>query len=48
MKLNESKTEILLIKGNSTTNATHEFGNLDVEASTLAPVNSLLHQPFEK
>ena len=40
LKLNESKTEIMLIKGNLRTNVTHEFGNLDIEASILAPVNS--------
>ena len=36
LKLNESKTEIMLIKGNLTTNVTHEFGNLNVETSILA------------
>ena len=35
-----NKTEIMLIKGNLRSNVTHEFGNLDIEASTLAPVNS--------
>ena len=40
LKLNESKTEIMLIKGNLRTNVTHEFGNLDVEASILVSVNS--------
>ena len=29
----------MLIKGNLRTNVTQEFGNLDVEASILAPVN---------
>ena len=38
LKLNENKTEIILIKGNLRTNDTIEFGSLDVEASTLAPV----------
>ena len=37
LKLNKSKTQIM---GNMRTNVTHEFGNLDAEASTLAPVNS--------
>ena len=41
LKLNESKTEIMLIKGNLRTNVTHEFGNLDVEASILAPVHKI-------
>ena len=40
LKLNESKTEIMLIMGNFTANVTYEFGNLDVESSRLAPVNS--------
>ena len=40
LKLNEKKTEIMLIKGNLRTNVIHEFCSLDVEASTLAPVNS--------
>ena len=43
-KLNESKMEkmeIMLIKGNLRKNVTHEFGNLDVEISKLAPVNTL-------
>ena len=30
--------EIMLIKSNLRVNVTHRFGNLDVEASTLAPV----------
>ena len=30
----------MLIKGNLRTNVTHEFGHLDVEASTLVPVDS--------
>ena len=38
--LNENRTEIMLIMGNLRTNVTHEFGNFDVEASTLVPVNS--------
>ena len=33
----------MLIKGSLRTNVTHEFGNLDVEASMLAPVNSALN-----
>ena len=39
LKLNESNIEIMLIKGNLRTNVTQEISNLDVEASTLAPVN---------
>ena len=35
--LNESKTEIMLIKGNLRANVTQEFDCLDVEASTLVP-----------
>ena len=30
----------MLLKGDSRTNVTHDFGNLDVEACTHAPVNS--------
>ena len=41
LKLNENKTEIMLIKDNSKTNVAHKFGNLDVEASTCAPL--ILH-----
>ena len=41
LKLNESKMVIMLIKGNLRVNVTHEFGNLYVEASTLAPVNTV-------
>ena len=41
LKLNESKTEIILIKSNLRVSVTHEFGKLDVEASTLAPVNTV-------
>ena len=33
LKLNESKMEIMLIKGNLRTSVTQELGNLDVEAS---------------
>ena len=42
LKLNESKAEIMQIKGNlrTITKVAHEFGNLDVEASKLAPVNT--------
>ena len=40
LKLNESLTEIMLIKVNLRTNVTPEFENLDVEASTLTPVNT--------
>ena len=40
LKLNESKTEIMLITSNFRANVTQEFGNLDVEESTLAPVNT--------
>ena len=39
LELNGSKTEIMLIKDNLRANVTHEFGNLDVEA-TLTPVNT--------
>ena len=39
-KLNENKTEIMLINGNLRTNVTHEFNNLDAEASTNALVNT--------
>ena len=31
----------MLIKGNSRANVTHEFGNLDAEAFTLAPVDTV-------
>ena len=31
----------MLIKGNLRMNVAHEFGNLDVEACTLAPVNTV-------
>ena len=43
MKLNESKTEIMLIKGNLKTNVTNELSNLDDESSTLAPVKTVLN-----
>ena len=39
LKLSESKTEIMQIKGNLRTCVTHEFSNLNVEAFTFAPVN---------
>ena len=39
LKLNESKTDHA-DKGNLRTNVTQEFSNLDIEASTLAPVKT--------
>ena len=41
LKLNESETEIMLIKGYLRTNVTCKFDNLDVKASTLVPVNTV-------
>ena len=41
LNLSESKTEIMLITVNLRTNVTHEFGKLEVEASTLAPINNV-------
>ena len=41
LKVNESKTEIMLIKGNLRTNVNQGFGNLDVKASTIVPVNTV-------
>ena len=39
-KLHEIKNEITLIKVIGEQNVTHESGNLDVEASMLAPINT--------
>ena len=44
LKLNESKTEIMLIKCNSRATVTLEFGNLDVETSTLRLLLWILHE----
>ena len=37
LKLNEGKTEVMLIKGNLRTNIAQDFGTLDFEGSSLAP-----------
>ena len=41
LKLNENKTEIMLVKGNMRTNVVCDFGDLNVGASTLNPVDSV-------
>ena len=41
LKVIESKTEIILVKGNLRANVTYDFGSLDIEASTLVPDNCM-------